>query len=110
MSLRRAALVFVGCSLLAAVLWAPLDAQTPASGTRLLRSPTVSATHIAFAYANNIWSVERAGGVARRLTSFQGRRRIRISRRTASGSRSAASTPATSTSTSCRPKAASRSV
>ena len=40
--------------------------------TRLLRSPTVSATHIAFAYANNIWIVERAGGAARRLTSFQG--------------------------------------
>ena len=40
--------------------------------TRLLRSPTVSATQIAFAYANNIWMVERAGGMARRLTSFQG--------------------------------------
>jgi tricorn protease len=40
--------------------------------TRLLRSPTVSATQIAFAYANNIWVVERAGGSARRLTSFQG--------------------------------------
>jgi tricorn protease len=41
-------------------------------GTRLLRSPSVSATQIAFAYANNIWIVERAGGMARRLTSFQG--------------------------------------
>jgi tricorn protease len=40
--------------------------------TRLLRSPTVSATHIAFAYANNIWIVERSGGAARRVTSFQG--------------------------------------
>jgi tricorn protease len=40
--------------------------------TRLLRTPTVSATQIAFAYANNIWVVERAGGLARRLTSFQG--------------------------------------
>jgi len=44
-------------------------APTP---TRLLRTPTVSATHIAFAYANNIWMVERAGGVARRITSFAG--------------------------------------
>jgi tricorn protease len=34
--------------------------------------PTVSATQIAFAYANNIWTVERSGGMARRLTSFQG--------------------------------------
>ncbi len=48
-------------------------AATPVEGpTRLLRMPTVSATQIAFAYANNIWVVERAGGMARRLTSFQG--------------------------------------
>ncbi len=40
--------------------------------TRLLRSPTVSATEIAFTYANNIWVVDRAGGRARRITSFQG--------------------------------------
>src|SRR6187549_1606849 len=42
------------------------------SGTRLLRTPTVSATQIGFAYANNIWVVPRAGGSARRITSFQG--------------------------------------
>lgn len=42
------------------------------SGTRLLRTPTVSATQIAFAYAQNIWVVPRSGGVARRVTSFQG--------------------------------------
>jgi tricorn protease len=40
--------------------------------TKLLRSPAISATHIAFAYANNIWIVEKDGGIARRLTSFQG--------------------------------------
>src|SRR5690242_8127912 len=40
--------------------------------TKMLRSPTVSATQIAFAYAQNIWIVDRAGGAARRLTSFQG--------------------------------------
>jgi tricorn protease len=48
--------------------WMPLGAES----TRLLRTPTVSATEVAFAYANNIWVVERAGGVARRLTSFPG--------------------------------------
>ncbi len=32
----------------------------------------MSATHIAFAYASNIWIVERGGGAARRVTSFQG--------------------------------------
>ncbi|HVS21316.1 MAG TPA: PDZ domain-containing protein [Pyrinomonadaceae bacterium] len=47
-------------------------AQTSNSGTRLLRTPTVSATQIAFAYAQNIWVVPRAGGMARRVTSFQG--------------------------------------
>ena len=47
-------------------------AQTSNSGTRLLRSPTVSSTQIAFAYAQNIWVVPRAGGMARRVTSFQG--------------------------------------
>lgn len=46
--------------------------QTPAGGTRLLRMPTVSADQIAFAYAQNIWIVPRAGGVALRVTSFQG--------------------------------------
>jgi tricorn protease len=44
----------------------------PPGQTRLLRTPTVSASQIAFAYANNIWSVPRSGGSARRLTSFQG--------------------------------------
>ena len=48
---------------------APRAATAP---TRLLRMPTVSANAVAFAYANNIWTVERAGGSARRLTSFQG--------------------------------------
>ena len=47
-------------------------APTTGGGTRLLRTPTVSATQIAFAYAENIWIVDRAGGAARRLTSFGG--------------------------------------
>ena len=40
--------------------------------SRLLRQPAVSATHIAFVYANDIWIVERSGGVARRLTTSEG--------------------------------------
>jgi len=43
-----------------------------AQETLLLRQPSVSERHIAFAYANNIWIVDRSGGAARRLTSFQG--------------------------------------
>ena len=54
---------------LAALLAAPFVASAQ---TRMLRTPTVSKTQIAFAYANNIWTVDRAGGSARRLTSFQG--------------------------------------
>ena len=52
----------------------PGSASLSANGTptRLLRTPSISATHVAFAYANNIWIVERKGGDARRLTSFQG--------------------------------------
>jgi tricorn protease len=48
------------------------SAQTPIGQTRLLRTPTVSSSQIAFAYANNIWTVPRAGGSAHRVTSFQG--------------------------------------
>jgi tricorn protease len=55
---------------LASIVWF-IPAIAPAQ-TRMLRSPTVSATQIAFAYANNIWVVPRAGGSAQRLTSFQG--------------------------------------
>ncbi len=40
--------------------------------TRLLRDPTMSATSIAFEYAEDIWVAPRAGGDARRMTSFQG--------------------------------------
>jgi len=53
-------------------LFAIAFVQANGEQTRLLRSPTVSATQIAFTYANNIWVVDRAGGVARRVTSFQG--------------------------------------
>ncbi|MEO6447284.1 MAG: PDZ domain-containing protein [Gemmatimonadaceae bacterium] len=57
--------------LVAALLCASL-AQTAGAQTRLLRQPTVSATQVAFSYANNLWVASRDGGDARRLTSFQG--------------------------------------
>lgn len=41
-------------------------------GTRLVGYPSVGATQVAFAYANDIWIVSRDGGDARRLTSFPG--------------------------------------
>src|SRR5688500_7251998 len=45
-----------------ATLLATLFASPLAAQTRMLRSPTVSDKNIAFAYANNIWIVDRAGG------------------------------------------------
>jgi tricorn protease len=65
--LRGVVAVLVG-----GVTLAVLNAAPNGEPTKLLRTPAISATHIAFAYANNIWIVERAGGTARRLTSFQG--------------------------------------
>ena len=58
----------------AAILVAGIFFSTIAqnAGTRLLRMPSASSTQIAFAYAQNIWVVPRAGGTARRVTSFQG--------------------------------------
>jgi tricorn protease len=62
--------------LAAIVVAAPLGAQT-----RMLRSPSVSARHVAFTYASNVWVVDRQlcganadakSCVARRLTSFAG--------------------------------------
>jgi tricorn protease len=71
---RRRAILLLAGLILAAITTFTAIGVTSANGpsTRLLRSPSVSTTHIAFAYANNIWVVERAGGAARRLTSFQG--------------------------------------
>src|SRR5213593_550876 len=66
-----ATVTFLLANLASSSFFITASAQT-SNGTRLLRTPTVSATQIGFAYANNIWTVERAGGMARRLTSFQG--------------------------------------
>lgn len=71
MSSRRSLLILLTFCFL--VFAQETEAQNGHGGqTRLLRTPTVSATQLGFAYANNIWVVPRAGGSARRLTSFQG--------------------------------------
>jgi len=68
-SFRRAALA----AALVLIAFSPTRSDAQEAGrTRLLRQPSVSERHIAFAYANNIWVVGRAGGDARRITSFQG--------------------------------------
>ena len=72
--LHRRAVTLFAAVVLGGLLFAGFAAQAQSTNgqTRLLRTPTVSATQIAFAYANNIWTVPRAGGSARRLTSFPG--------------------------------------
>jgi len=89
----RALILFVAIATMIGA-GAPVSAQT-SDQTRLLRTPTVSATQIAFAYAQNIWTVPRGGGSARRLTSFQGQTSNPHFSRTVNGSLSAVSTPAT---------------
>ena len=65
--------VLVAAVVLFGLALVPLNRVGAAGGgTRLLRSPSISKDAIAFAYANNIWTVDRAGGTARRLTTFQG--------------------------------------
>src|SRR3954469_2324682 len=43
-----------------------------ASGPLLMQKPTLSKTHIAFAYAGDLWLVSRESGEARLLTSGDG--------------------------------------
>src|SRR5690242_7054452 len=43
-----------------------------AAGPLLMQTPTLSKTHIAFAYAGDLWLVPREGGEARLLTSGTG--------------------------------------
>jgi tricorn protease len=61
MTTRCSLLTGVVLSLLVLAVFSPRSITANGDATRLLRSPTVSATHIAFAYANNIWTVDRAG-------------------------------------------------
>ncbi|MGA2094879.1 MAG: PDZ domain-containing protein [Candidatus Acidiferrum sp.] len=61
---RWAAIVFA--LLMASVSFA--DENPPL----LLHHPTISATQIVFVYADDLWSVPRAGGVAQRLTAGNG--------------------------------------
>lgn len=43
-----------------------------AQESRLLRNPSISANHITFAYAGDIWLADRDGSNVRRLTTFPG--------------------------------------
>jgi len=60
---------WLGAILLALAVPALAGAQVDA---RMLRHPDVSATHITFVYAGDIWIVPKAGGTALRVTSAPG--------------------------------------
>src|SRR2546425_10595671 len=64
-------------ALIAALLPLPVRRAVAPESTLLLRSPTVSATHVAFVYAGDLWVAPRTGGggggEARRLTGHPGR-------------------------------------
>jgi tricorn protease len=49
-----------------------VTASAMAAGHTLYQNPTLSRTKIAFAYAGDIWTVSRDGGVAERLTTYAG--------------------------------------
>lgn len=57
------------CLIILTLLSSPPVLFSQESGTRLLREPTLSATHIAFTYGGDIWIAGREGGNASRITS-----------------------------------------
>jgi tricorn protease len=59
-------------SLLLVLFLLPLPARADNDSSLLLQRPAVSARHVAFVYAGDIWVVDRAGGEARRLTAGVG--------------------------------------
>ena len=48
------------------------SAEPSVTDTRLLAQPALSAAHVAFVYAGDLWVADAAGGTARRLTSDEG--------------------------------------
>lgn len=61
----------VALTLLALALALPA-AAVDTSDTRMLTQPAVSADHVAFVYAGDLWVADRDGGDARRLTTHPG--------------------------------------
>jgi tricorn protease len=66
------ALIPLVCAILAYLLFPASAAAQDATLTRLLRYPDASADRIVFVHGGDLWTVEIAGGMARRLTSAEG--------------------------------------
>ena len=68
-----ARIFYCAISFLILVAFVSADAAAiQTNGTRLLRDPDISKEKIAFVHANDIWTVDRDGGDAMRLTSGEG--------------------------------------
>ncbi len=63
---------FFSATVLCAVLLAAPAAAIDVHDTRMLAQPAVSASHVAFVYAGDIWITGLQGGAATRLTSHPG--------------------------------------
>lgn len=73
--LRLHCLFLLTLALLVVGLPSKAHAQNQPSGG-MMRFPDVSATHIVFVYADDLWTVERQGGIATLLASPAGRERF----------------------------------
>ena len=56
----------------ASLSFASVKTRATSVDTRLLAQPAVSATHVAFVYAGDLWSAAISGADVRRLTTSQG--------------------------------------
>src|SRR2546430_13771107 len=63
----RSVILTLGCMLATMSVW-----SADAAGPLLLRDPTLSRTHVVFAYAGDLWIAPREGGEASRLTTGVG--------------------------------------
>jgi len=73
----RVRLLIPAAALLASALALPVPKTASAlEECRLLRQPDIQGETIVFAYAGDLWTVARAGGMARRLTSHEGLERF----------------------------------
>ena len=70
--MRRAAPTLLALALFFAGAAPHAAGEVSAAAPLLLRTPTVSATAVVFAYADDLWIVGREGGAARRLTTGVG--------------------------------------
>jgi tricorn protease len=64
--------IVVAVGLLVAILAGAARMRANGTDTRLLAQPAVSATHVAFIYAGDLWSAKLDGADVRRLTTSEG--------------------------------------